>query len=102
MERIQERESKTLEFKEIKLGGEMKTYLKTVSAFANYRTGKILFGVCDDGRVVPVDAPAALCLSIENQINDNLEPIPQFSLSIEDNGIVTLLVQKGADIPLSV
>ena len=42
------RESKNLEFKEMVSG----TYLKTVSAFANYGDGEILFGVSDDGKAV--------------------------------------------------
>lgn len=99
VEKIHERESRTLEFHEAKLGDDMKTYLKTVSAFANYHTGRILFGVRDDGNVVPVSDPMKLCLSIRNQIDDNLEPIPDFSLSIEDNGTVALYVEKGEDTP---
>ena len=39
------RESKYLEYKE-SVGN---TFLKTVSAFANYGTGEILFGIADDG-----------------------------------------------------
>ena len=41
------RESKTLEYKE----SVTNTFLKTVSAYANYGTGKIIFGVADDGTV---------------------------------------------------
>ena len=38
-----ERESRTLEYKE----SVSKSFLKTVSAFANYGTGKIIFGISD-------------------------------------------------------
>lgn len=50
------RESKTLEFKEMVSG----TYLKTVSAFANYGDGEILFGVSDDGEAVGLEDPIVL------------------------------------------
>lgn len=39
------RETKDLEFK----GSISNTFLKTVSAFANFNGGKILFGIADDG-----------------------------------------------------
>lgn len=39
------KESKTLEYKE----KVSQSFLKTVSAFANFEGGKILFGVTDDG-----------------------------------------------------
>ena len=42
------KETKTLEFKETT---ETNSFLKTVSAFANYSDGKIIFGVCDDGTI---------------------------------------------------
>lgn len=45
------RETATLEFKQ----QLSKSYLKTVSAYANYGTGKIIFGIADDG--TPSDWP---------------------------------------------
>ena len=41
------RESRTLEFKE----KVTNTFLKTVSAYANYGGGRILFGTKDDGMI---------------------------------------------------
>ena len=43
-----ERESKTLEYKE----QITRTFLKTVSAYANYGNGKIVFGISDDGSIL--------------------------------------------------
>lgn len=43
-----------------------KTYLKTVSAFANYNDGEIIFGIADDFNVVGIDNPIEACLNIEN------------------------------------
>ena len=63
------RESSRLEFKE----AYSKTFLKTVSAFANYGTGSILFGVSDEGEAVGLDDSETVRLNIENALNDALE-----------------------------
>ena len=90
------RESATLEFKR----KPSKTFLKTVSAFANYGTGKIVFGTDDDGEPVGLDDPKATCLNIENAINDALSPVPRYTLSIDDSAkTVTLTVYEGKSKP---
>ena len=43
-----------------------KSYLKTVSAFANVNDGRIIFGISDDGRVVGIKKSIEACLNIEN------------------------------------
>lgn len=96
------RESKTLEYKEVPSSiksADFKTYLKTVSAYANYITGEIRFGVSDDRQIKGIDNPEKFCLDIENQINDALQPVPEFSLDILEDSTVTLTVQKGKDTP---
>ena len=45
------RETANRELKEI----VTKTFLKTVSAYANYNGGEILFGVDDEGTAVGID-----------------------------------------------
>ncbi len=88
------KENKSLEFKlDI-----TNTFLKTVSAFANFNDGEILFGVDDDGKYCGINNPEKACLDIENRINDSISPKPDFDLSIEDN-IVRLYVHKGNYIP---
>ena len=52
------RESPTVEYKE----SVTPTFLKTVSAYANYGTGKIEFGVDDEGVAVGLADPVAECL----------------------------------------
>ena len=47
------RESPTVEYKE----SVTPTFLKTVSAYANYGTGKIEFGVDDEGVAVLIPCP---------------------------------------------
>lgn len=76
-----------------------KTYLKTVSAFANYGTGKIVFGVDDDGSVVGLDDPEDACLKIEHAINDSLSPVPRFTLDVDEGDVVVLTVHEGAAKP---
>ena len=76
------------------------TFLKTVGAFANYGTGRIIFGIDDDGNVSGLADPVAACLRIENMINDSLEPAPRYSLEPDDSQkTVTLTVFEGRDKP---
>ena len=90
------RETKSLEFKE----SVTNTFLKTVSAYANYGTGIIRFGIKDNGAIVGIDNPKEACLSIENKINDSITPIPNFSLDIDETtNVITLTVEKGKDTP---
>ena len=86
------RETATLEFKQ----QLSKSYLKTVSAYANYGTGTIIFGIADDGTPVGLADPQDTCLRIEHAINDSIDPVPRFELSIEgDTRTVTLTVHEG-------
>ena len=48
------------------------SFLKTVSAFSNFGTGKIKFGIADDGTILGIDNPDQKCLDIENKINDSI------------------------------
>ncbi len=90
------RESRFLEFKETVTN----TFLKTVSAFANYGTGEIIFGIADDGTAVGLTDAGAACLDIENRINDSIDPIPEYSLAVnEKTDVITLRVQEGLHKP---
>lgn len=90
------RESRTLEYKR----SISNTYLKTVSAYANYGTGEIKFGIDDHGKAVGIENPDEACLSIENQINDNISPKPDFTLDINRRtGVITLTVKDGLHKP---
>ncbi|NLB31786.1 MAG: AAA family ATPase [Alcaligenaceae bacterium] len=89
------RASKKLVFKEI----VNHSFLKTVSAFANFGTGKIFFGVSDDGQVIGLADPEQSCLAIENSINDNIKPRPNFLLSINTDNTITLEIAEGLSKP---
>ena len=76
------------------------TFLKTVSAFSNYNTGKIIFGVDDTGQIIGLENIEELCLDLENKINDNISPKPDFRF-IKDTkkNIITLIVEEGLNKP---
>ena len=85
-------ETENLEFKETITN----TFLKTVSAFANYGDGEIKFGIKDDGTVVGVKDPIQTCLNIENKINDSINPQVDYRLHIdEQTNVITLKVYLG-------
>lgn len=90
------KESGVLEFKE----RITTSFLKTVSAFANYGGGEILFGVNDDGQAVGVEDTQETCLSIENKINDSVSPAPDYSIAVnEATRVVSLMVKEGLHKP---
>lgn len=92
------KETKNLELKE-KVSN---TFLKTVSAFANYRNGEIYFGVSDNGEIVGIDDYHKEAMTIEQRINTTIFPRPDFSIfKREENGkaIIVLQVKKGKDTP---
>ena len=88
-------ESKFLEYKE----KVTNTFLKTVSAYANYGTGKILFGLKDDGTIVGINNAQKVCLDIENMINDSISPQPDYSIEINKKSVITLTVREGLNKP---
>ena len=45
------RENRHLEYKE---NTNSNTFMKTISAYANYGTGKIIFGITDDEEIVGI------------------------------------------------
>ncbi|WAZ53314.1 ATP-binding protein [Lactobacillus crispatus] len=59
------RETKNLEFKE----NLTNTFLKTVSAYANYGTGEVKFGIKDDGTIIGVKNPIDFCLNCQIKCN---------------------------------
>ena len=90
------KETKNLEFKE-KITN---TFLKTVSAYANYDGGTIIFGINDSGKIVGLSDIAKESLTIENKINDSIKPQPLYSI-IENNkdNTISLIVKPGISKP---
>ena len=69
--------------------------MKTVSAYANYGTGEIVFGITDDGRKTGVLNPVDACLNLENKINDSLKPVPDYKIEIREESLIVLTVYEG-------
>ena len=89
---IEMKESKTLEYKE----RITNTFLKTVSAFANYDGGTIVFGISDDGTTVGFEHLDQTRLEIENKINDSIVPQPAYSISVNNREkTISLHVESG-------
>ena len=92
---MMKKENPTLEYK----GEASGSYLKTVSAFANYGSGKIIFGINDDHSISPIKDVKSFCESIESQINDSMKPVPKFSLTAQEDGTIILFVEQGENTP---
>jgi ATP-dependent DNA helicase RecG len=95
---MEAKEKYNLEFK----AEVAKTFLKTVSAYANYNDGEIIFGIDDNGDVAGIDDAREESLRIENMINDSIVPVPNFEIKvkeIEDKKIIVLGIKKGKDTP---
>ena len=86
------RENKRLEYKENMESG---TFLKTISAYANYGGGKIIFGIADDGTVKGISKPEEACLNLENKINDSIKPVPEYSIEIGEDSTIIVSVCEG-------
>lgn len=90
------KESRMLEFKQ----DITNTFLKTVSAFANYGAGSILFGVDDNGNSVGLSDPESTRLDLENKINDSIHPRPEYSITVNQKSkVITLNVSEGKQKP---
>jgi len=84
------KEQQNLEYKE----RITKAFLKTVSAYANYNGGVIIFGINDDGDVVGIDDIKKECMRIENMINTSIEPVPRFSINVENIADKNITLQR--------
>ena len=90
------RETRQIELKE-KISN---TFLKTVSAFSNYDGGKIYFGIDDNGNIKELADAKQACLDIENKINDNIIPQPDYTLELQNNDkTIKLTVKSGIQKP---
>ena len=89
-------ESKTVEYKKTVTN----TFLKTVSAFANYGGGCIYFGIDDNGKTIGLPDPDEACLAIENKINDSIKPQPEYRMMInKKDSTITLEIIGGLNKP---
>ncbi|GAB1477437.1 helix-turn-helix domain-containing protein [Bacillota bacterium] len=78
------------------------TFLKTVSAYANYNDGEILFGINDSGKAIGVSDTKHECLRIESMINDCIDPVPDFRIepkAYDGVDTIVLTVRRGKNTP---
>lgn len=81
---------------------KVKSWLKSVSAFANGDGGCLLFGIADDDTVVGLEDAKEDSEFVSQKIKERIDPVPQINMKMEQvNGkeILLLHVLPGNDTP---
>lgn len=81
---------------------KVKSWLKSVSAFANTEGGSLFFGIADDHSVIGLQDVQSDAEFISECINDRLDPIPEYDLIPQEENEQTILelrVKKGLFTP---
>ena len=90
-------ECSAYDFKEMLERKKVKSWLKSVSAFANTDGGSLFYGVNDDGVIVGLENPQADADFISEMIKERLDPVPEVQLiPIEHEGHTLLEVKVKA------
>ena len=90
-------ECSSYDFKEMLERKKVKSWLKSVSAFANTDGGSLFYGVNDDGVIVGLENPQADADFISEMIKARLDPVPEVQLiPIEHEGRTLLEVKVKA------
>ena len=79
-----------------------KSWLKTVSAFANGIGGAIIFGVADKSEIIGLSEYKKDSENISEMIKTKIEPLPKINLKhylIENKNIIILYVYAGKETP---
>lgn len=80
-----------------------KSWLKSVSAFANGEGGVLIFGIADDGEVVGLKDAQRDAEIISEQIKAKMDPVPEVNLKFhqttDGKTIILLFVRKGDETP---
>lgn len=98
-------EATKLDFKESLEAEKPKSWLKSISAFANTQGGHVIFGVTNQGHVpVGVEAAQEAISKISQLIRSRISPLPSHSISefdsgIEDRPCIDVEVQDGPHFP---
>ena len=96
-------ETTDCDFKEVVEHAKPKSWLKSVSAFANNKGGTLVFGVSDkDHAVVGLQDAQAEADFISQAIRSRIDPVPPFEMNIESEGaadVIVLDVPEGGDTP---
>ena len=90
-------ECSAYDFKEMLERKKVKSWLKSVSAFANTDGGSLFYGVNDNGVIVGLENPQADADFISEMIKARLDPVPEVQLiPIEHEGHTLLKVKVKA------
>ena len=90
-------ECSSYDFKEMLERKKVKSWLKSVSAFANTDGGSLFYGVNDEGVIVGLENPQADADFISEMIKARLDPVPEVQLiPIEHEGRTLLEVRVKA------
>lgn len=96
-------ETTSSEFKSSVERAKPKSWLKSVSAFANTKGGALVFGVADKTHeVVGVEDAQAEAEFVSQAIRDRIDPVPPFEVSVEaegDRSVLVVTVAEGGDTP---
>jgi ATP-dependent DNA helicase RecG len=95
-------EATECDFKSALETSKPKSWLKTVSAYANGQGGSFFYGVDDDGVVVGLDDVKGTIEQISKLIQTRVSPLPDFSLTphrIEGDKMVLVMEVQGGEIP---
>ncbi len=74
-------ESTNIDFKEKLETSHPKSWLKSVSAFANTKGGILLYGVTDDRKPVGIDNLNDTSSKITDLINSKITPSPRYEIN---------------------
>lgn len=95
-------EATEIDYKETLEIKKPKSWLKSVSAFANGIGGSLFFGVADDKTIVGLDDPQLAADKITEIIREKISPVPEIVLNpFEEGGkqILVLKVRSGRNTP---
>lgn len=80
-----------------------KSWLKSVSAFANGNGGVLIFGIADDDTVIGIDDIKTASEFVSQKIKERIEPFPEVIMRIhkaeEGKNLLTAEVMKGQETP---
>ena len=95
-------EATVCDFKEALEVKKPKSWLKSVSAFANTAGGTLFFGVDNSHNVVGLAAPQKDAEEISRLIKERISPVPRFILTAEQEygkAVLVLSIPKGTHTP---
>lgn len=102
LEKILNVECSAYDFKESVERKKTKSWLKSISAFANTKGGSLFFGIDDSGKAVGLQNAQSDAEFISREIKAHLDPAPDFELiphKVEDKTILEAKVSEGRQTP---